>query len=155
MDPFFSLTDLIESEHSKSYEHAQCVLSACCLRPHGLEPTRLLCPWDFPGKNTAVGRSYLLQGIFPTSSASVGGFFTTAPPRKSKSWGKGSIFMGTHSLYLFCILRLCVRCILKKKKSLCFQMLENYYFRPTLSFYRLGVCTPKRWWDSAKVTQVL
>ena len=24
-------------------------------RPHGLQPTRLLHPWDFPGKNTAVG----------------------------------------------------------------------------------------------------
>ena len=24
------------------------------LRPHGLEPVRLLCPWDFPGKNTGV-----------------------------------------------------------------------------------------------------
>ena len=27
------------------------------LRPHGL-PTRLLCPWDFPGKNTGVGLSF-------------------------------------------------------------------------------------------------
>ena len=25
------------------------------LRPHGLQPTRLLCPWNFPGKNTEVG----------------------------------------------------------------------------------------------------
>ena len=25
------------------------------LRPHGLQPTRLLCLWDFPGKNTGVG----------------------------------------------------------------------------------------------------
>ena len=25
------------------------------LRPHGLQPTRLLRPWDFPGKNTGVG----------------------------------------------------------------------------------------------------
>ena len=25
------------------------------LRPHGLQPTRLLCPWDFPGKSTGVG----------------------------------------------------------------------------------------------------
>ena len=25
------------------------------LRPHGLQPTRLLCPWDSPGKNTEVG----------------------------------------------------------------------------------------------------
>ena len=24
------------------------------LRPHGLQHARLLCPWDFPGKNTAV-----------------------------------------------------------------------------------------------------
>ena len=24
-------------------------------RPHGLQPTRLLCPWDFPDKNTGVG----------------------------------------------------------------------------------------------------
>ena len=25
------------------------------LQPHGLQPTRLLCPWDFPGKSTGVG----------------------------------------------------------------------------------------------------
>ena len=25
------------------------------LRPHGLEPARLLCPWDSPGKNTEEG----------------------------------------------------------------------------------------------------
>ena len=36
------------------------------LQPHGLKPTRLLCPWDFPGKNTRVGCHFLLQGIFPT-----------------------------------------------------------------------------------------
>ena len=24
-------------------------------RPHGLQPTRFLHPWDFPGKNTGVG----------------------------------------------------------------------------------------------------
>ena len=34
------------------------------LRPHGLQPARLLCPWDSPGKNTAVGCHFLLQGIF-------------------------------------------------------------------------------------------
>ena len=28
--------------------------------------SRLLCPWDFPGKNTGVGCYFLLQGIFPT-----------------------------------------------------------------------------------------
>ena len=34
------------------------------LWPHGLQPARLLCPWDFPGKNTGVGCHFLLQGIF-------------------------------------------------------------------------------------------
>ena len=33
-------------------------------RPHRLQPTRLLCPWDFPGKSTVVGCHLLLQGIF-------------------------------------------------------------------------------------------
>ena len=33
---------------------------------HGLYPTRLLCPWDFPGKNTGVSNNFLLWGIFWT-----------------------------------------------------------------------------------------
>ena len=34
------------------------------LQPHGLYPTRLLCLWDFPGKNTEVGCHFLFQVIF-------------------------------------------------------------------------------------------
>ena len=30
-------------------------------RPHRLQPTRLLCPWDFPGKSTGVGCHCLLR----------------------------------------------------------------------------------------------
>ena len=30
-------------------------------RPHGLQPSRLLHPWDFPGKSTGVGWHFLLQ----------------------------------------------------------------------------------------------
>ena len=30
-------------------------------RPCGLQPSRLLCPWDFPGKRSAVGCHCLLQ----------------------------------------------------------------------------------------------
>ena len=49
---------------------------------------RLLCPWDSPGKNTAVGGHFLLQGIFPTqgleptSPALAGGFSTAEPCEK-------------------------------------------------------------------------
>ena len=34
------------------------------LRPNGLYPARLLCPWDSAGKNTGVSCHFLLQGIF-------------------------------------------------------------------------------------------
>ena len=39
------------------------------LRAFGLQPARLLCPWDSPGKNTGVGCHALLQGIFPTQGS--------------------------------------------------------------------------------------
>ena len=42
------------------------------LQTHGLQPTRLLCPWDFPGKDTGVGCHFLLQGIFPTHGLNPG-----------------------------------------------------------------------------------
>ena len=42
------------------------------LRPHGLEPTRLLHPWNSPSKNTGVGCHFLLQGIVPTRGLNLG-----------------------------------------------------------------------------------
>ena len=45
-----------------------CVVAKPCLtllQPHELWPARLLCPWDFPGKNTAVGWHSLPQGGLP------------------------------------------------------------------------------------------
>ena len=36
------------------------------LRPHGLWPARLLCPWNSSGKNTGVGCHSLLWGIILT-----------------------------------------------------------------------------------------
>ena len=43
-----------------------CSVRSNSLWPHELQPTRLLHPWDFPGKNTEVGCHFLLQGIFLT-----------------------------------------------------------------------------------------
>ena len=70
---------LLRAEHSLSScldwgsqqaRGSQCVLSRSdvseSLQPHGLEPARLLCPWNFPGKNTVVGCHAFLQGIFLT-----------------------------------------------------------------------------------------
>ena len=41
------------------------------LRPLGLQHTRLLCPWNSPGKNTGVGCQSLLQGIFLTQGSNL------------------------------------------------------------------------------------
>ena len=42
------------------------VQSLSCIQifrdPHGLQPSRLLCPWDFLGRNTGVGCQFLTQG---------------------------------------------------------------------------------------------
>ena len=50
--------------------YSLCVLShlQSCLTlwPYQLQPARLLCPWDSPGKNTGLGSHSLPQGIFPT-----------------------------------------------------------------------------------------
>ena len=36
------------------------------VKPYGLHPARLLCPWNSLGKDTGVGCHALFQGIFPT-----------------------------------------------------------------------------------------
>ena len=50
---------------SKSENVNRSVVSGC-LGCHGLWPASLLCPWNFPGKNTGVGCHALFQGIFLT-----------------------------------------------------------------------------------------
>ena len=65
------------------------------LRPHKLQPTRLLCPQDSPNKNTGVGCHSLLQGIFPTQGSNPhllclphwqAGSLLLAPSGKPKEW---------------------------------------------------------------------
>ena len=41
------------------------------VRPHRRQPTRLLCPWDSPGKNTGVGCHCLLQCMKVKSESEV------------------------------------------------------------------------------------
>ena len=42
------------------------------LRPHELQPARLLHPWDSSCKNTGVSCHTLLQGVFPTQGSNPG-----------------------------------------------------------------------------------
>ena len=65
------------------------------LWPLGLQPSRLLCPRNSPGKNMGVGYHSFLHGIFlmQGSPALAGRFFIPEPPGKP-------IYRETHSLFL-------------------------------------------------------
>ena len=63
--------------------HLICIYKVCIresrsvvadsLRPYGpYRPTRLLCPWNSPGKNPGVGCHSLLQSIFPIQGSNPG-----------------------------------------------------------------------------------
>ena len=41
------------------------------VRCHGRQPARLLCPWDFSGKNTGVDCHFPLPGIFLTQESNL------------------------------------------------------------------------------------
>ena len=66
-----SLISLKYIEKEKSENVSPSVLSYS-LQPHELQPTRLLSPWDSPGKNIEVCSHSLFQGIFPTQELKLG-----------------------------------------------------------------------------------
>ena len=91
-----------------------CLVGSDSLWSHGLQPARLLCPWDSPGKNTGVGCHAILQGIFPTQGSNPHlfcllhwqvGFFPLAPPRRLTEllnylqWEKRSPLLGEGILF--------------------------------------------------------
>ena len=53
-------------------ESVSCSVVSDSLQPHGLQPARLLRPWNSPGKNTGVVCHSLPQGIFPTQGSNPG-----------------------------------------------------------------------------------
>ena len=82
----FILKQVIDPDNSKASQRTKslasflnmcvCVCVCACMlscvwlfATHGLQPTRLLCPWNFPGKNTGAGWYFLLQWISPTQGS--------------------------------------------------------------------------------------
>ena len=63
---FFSLCQNCESESVSFF------VVSNSYQPQGLQPTRVLCPWDSLDKNTGVGCRAFLQGIFPTQGSNPG-----------------------------------------------------------------------------------
>ena len=76
------------------------------LRPHGLEPGRLLCPWNSPATNSGVGCHALLQGIFLIQGSNPGLLHLQAdslppePPGKSTFTGELTGLQSFHEYYL-------------------------------------------------------
>ena len=60
---FFGLIALVGTSSFSDYKC--CAQLGPTLRPHGLQPARFLCPWDFPGKNTGVGLPFPPPGGLP------------------------------------------------------------------------------------------
>ena len=68
-------TYFLSDSPSSAVLQSMCVVRLCVLshsvepassKLYGPQPTRLLCPWDFPGENTGDDCHLLLQGIFLT-----------------------------------------------------------------------------------------
>ena len=77
-----SLTQICRSHHMKTAQivglyifelrSVSCSVMSDSLQFHGLQPTKLLCPWNSAGKNTRVGSHSLLQGIFSPQESNPG-----------------------------------------------------------------------------------
>ena len=57
--------------HTRMCAH-MCSIMSNSLRPLRLQINRLLCSWNFAGKNTGTGSHFLLQGIFLTQGLNTG-----------------------------------------------------------------------------------
>ena len=84
------------------------------LPPHGLQPVKLLCPWNSPGRNTGVGIYSLLQGIFLTQILNLGLlhcrqiFLPSGPPGKPISLSNFQfiplyIYMWTYGILFYSV----------------------------------------------------
>ena len=115
VDGYLGYLQLLTAVNTRIQVSAECMFSChigihlgqgflCCVvcaqllsyvdsvRPHQLQPTRLLCPWNSPGKNTGGSCHFLLQGISPTQGLNqsllslpvlAGGLFTTSATQKA------------------------------------------------------------------------
>ena len=95
------------------------------VRPHGLQPTRLLRPWDSPGKNTGVGCHFLLQCLKVESESEVAQSCPTlsdpmdaayqAPP--SMGFSRQQYWSGMPYNYFFSRYLICKYVLCKKRKK--------------------------------------
>ena len=85
---------LIRNEgYRRERESVTCLVVSDSSQPHGLQPTRLLCPWDSPGKNAGVVAMPSSRGSFqPRDQTQVsclaGGFLAIWATREALARGR-------------------------------------------------------------------
>ena len=112
--------------------------------PHGLQPSRLFCPWNFPGNNTDMGCHFSLPGALPhagiehaslVSLALAGRFFTI-----STTWEVHTTLMIIYIFKLnscFCFSLSLFLLIVFYKKN--FETIEHLPLTITHSLIRFGI----------------
>ena len=105
-----------------------CSIVSDSLWPHELQPARLLCLWDFLGKNTGVSCHFLLKGFLTRNRTHVswasciaGEFLTTDPSGKPLCCG------GIFLMYIWIFL-----CIYVTNTSIL--LLQNLIFKSWATF---------------------
>ena len=82
---------------SEKWKWSHSVVSDCW-RPHGLQPTRLLRPWDFPGRSTGVGCHCLLLEKYFFSEIDI--YWTYGIIPKPAAFGSSTAhYPRTHSVW--------------------------------------------------------
>ena len=115
------------------------------LQPHGLQPTMLLCPWDFPGKSTGGGCHrlpwvhYIVSTILLMTSSS---FYTTNEEL--------SFFQSISSVKSLSLVRLCVtpwtaECQASMPVTKSWNLLKLMYIKSMMPSNDLILCHPLLW----------
>ena len=92
------------------------VTSMCCAKslqsclmvcdPVGLQPARLLCPWDSPGKNSGVCCHFLLQSNIHILAKNISDYVVCSTMGKTFSSKQLSFISLWHNLFFFYYLSL-------------------------------------------------
>ena len=113
---------------TKSWTIFCCCLTAKFLRPHGLQLTRFLCPWDFPGKNWR-GLPFPSPGDLPTKGLNLcllhwqGGLLPLNHQRNPEPsliaiYNKGNIELSSNDIFSDSLFQTSILSIWKSKCSL-------------------------------------
>ena len=106
------------------------VTSMCCAKslqlylmlcdPMGLQPARLLCPWDSPGKNSGVNCHLLLQSNIHVLAKNISDYVVYSEMHKTFSSKQLSFISLRHNLFFFYYLSLFLMPLvpLQRKKNL-------------------------------------